>query len=97
MTNKVGRDKRGMPAPHLTLQEQHAALRLQMLGMDNAYLCLFDQIMSCLDEFNKHKVASDPEVIRLQNVVEDFRLGRYGGWKDFIRVCRPAFSAAQAY
>ena len=96
MTNKVGRDKRGMPAPHLTLQERHAALRLQMLGLDSAYLCLFDQIMSCLDDSNKRKVASDPEVIRLQNVVENFRLGEVDGWPDFSRVCRPAFSAANA-
>lgn len=102
MTNKLGK-RHGLFRPSasrgehgLSVQEAHAALRIQMLGMDNAYLCLFEQLMACVDEASKRRIAADPEVRRLQGVVEDFRTGKNGGWLGFAEICRPAFDAAQA-
>lgn len=103
MANKVGRkhglfrsSASGKGEQALSMQERHATLRIQMLGMDNAYLCLFEQLMACVDEASKRRIAADPEVRRLQNVVEDFRTGKNGGWLGFAQICRPAFDAAQA-
>ena len=89
MANKVGRK-------HGLFRSSASGKGEQALSMQNAYLCLFEQLMACVDEASKRRIAADPEVRRLQNVVEDFRTGKNGGWLGFAQICRPAFDAAQA-
>ncbi len=72
-------------------EQRLSALLLQMTGLDNAYIELFEQAMDYMPEDSKRKFAQDREVRRLQKVVNDFRTGANGGVLGFEAFARPAF------